>query len=258
MGGRMRPVIGITCSRLVGGAWGLYSPGHMMDYTFNEYSRAVLESGGCPVLLPTPQTKDTIKVILDCLSGLILSGGPDVHPRFYREQPLAGLGDLDEELDRTELAWARGAIARDLPVFCICRGIQVLNVSLGGSLYQDISKQVPEAIDHQQKAAKWINTHTIEVEKEGILYGMFRKHSVWVNGKHHQALKDVAPGLEIEARAPDGIVEAVRLRGKRFVLGVQWHPEGTFQNDIHSRKLFQSFVDVCREYLPEKAPSNEA
>lgn len=247
----MRPLIGITCSRRVGGAWGLYSPGHMMDYTFDDYSRSVLDCGASPVLLPIAQTDDSIEALLDQVAGLILSGGPDLHPRFYGESPQVNLGEVDEELDRIELAFARRGIEKDLPVFGICRGIQVLNVSLGGTLYQDITSQVPDAIGHQQKAAKFTNSHRIVLQPQSLLGGILGQQSIWVNGKHHQAIKDPAPDLAIDALAPDGVVEAVHHPGKRFVLGVQWHPEGTFKNDVHSHQLFRSFVDACRNYALE-------
>jgi putative glutamine amidotransferase len=148
----MRPLIGITCSRVVGGAWGLYSPGHMMDYTFDDYSQAICYSGGAPVLVPVAQNRETFQTILERLDGLLLSGGPDINPRFYGEEPLEGLGEIDEGLDQMELQIAKMAFKRNFPIFAICRGIQVLNVSLGGTLYQDIANQIKGSTNHTQKA----------------------------------------------------------------------------------------------------------
>ncbi len=238
----MKPLIGITCSRVVGGAWGLYSPGHFMDYTFNEYSEAIGYCGGAPVLIPVAQTKDTLEGILGRVDGLLLSGGPDINPKFYGEQPIAGLGEVDEGLDRMELEAARMALGKDLPVFGICRGIQTLNVALGGTLYQDIPSQVPGAINHTQKADKAVTTHSIRIEGKTALHRILRASEIWINGKHHQAIKDAAPSLTVSAHAEDGIIEAVEDPSKRFVLGVQWHPEGTWKEEPHSKKLFRAFV----------------
>jgi putative glutamine amidotransferase len=134
----MKPLIGITCSRVTGGAWGVYSLGHFMDYAFSDYSHAVLHSGGAPVIVPAAQDSDSLSRILDSVQGLILSGGPDVHPKRYGEEPMAGLGEVDEALDAMELMAAGLALERDMPILAICRGIQVLNIALGGTLYQDI------------------------------------------------------------------------------------------------------------------------
>jgi putative glutamine amidotransferase len=241
----MRPVIGITCSRLVGGAWGLYSPGHFMDYTFAEYSQAVLAVGGAPLLIPAAQNQESIESILDRLAGLILSGGPDVNPRFYGEQPLEGLGEVDEGLDLMELEVARAAVSRDIPILAICRGIQVLNVSQGGTLHQDIGRQVSGPISHGQKADKGVLTHTVRITQESRLFTIVESEEIWVNSKHHQAVKTVAPDLTISARASDGIIEAVEHPAKRFVLGVQWHPEGTWEHDPHSRSLFGALIQAA-------------
>jgi putative glutamine amidotransferase len=238
-------LIGITCSRATGGAWGIYSLGHFMDYTFSDYSQAILQAGGAPVILPAAQDRKSLERILSAVQGLILSGGPDIHPRRFGEEPLAGLGEVDETLDRMELMAAGLAVERNLPVLGICRGIQVLNVALGGTLYQDIASQVPESICHTPKADKAANTHTVRIAAGSRLHKLFGKREIWVNGKHHQAVKDVAPGLVVTARARDGVIEAVELPRKRFVVGVQWHPEGTWRDDPYSRKLFQAFVKTA-------------
>ena len=241
----MNPLIGITCSRVVGGAWGLYSPGHFMDYTFNEYSEAIRHFGGAPILIPVAQTTDTLETILGRVDGLLLSGGPDINPRCYGEQPLEGLGEVDEGLDRMELEAARIALRKDIPLFAICRGIQTLNVALGGTLYQDIPSQVQGAIHHAQKADKAVNTHSICIEGKTTLRKIFKKKEIWVNSKHHQAIKDVAPCLIISARGEDGVIEAVEAPKKKFALGVQWHPEGTWKEDSYSKKLFRAFVQTA-------------
>lgn len=241
----MKPLIGITCSRTVGGNWSVFSTGHFMDYTFDEYSRAILHSGGAPVLLPVAQDQGTLETILTHLNGLILSGGPDINPRNYNEQPLKGLGEIDDQLDHMELAAAREAYRLDIPILAICRGIQTLNVSMGGTLYQDLSLQVNQGINHSQKADKSINTHTVTITAETRLSEVFRKKKIWVNGKHHQAVKDPAPGFAVSAAASDGVVEAIEDNSKRFVVGVQWHPEGTWKSDQNSKRLFKTFLEAA-------------
>lgn len=241
----MKPLIGITCSRTVGGTWSVFSSEHFMDYTFDEYSRAILHSGGAPILLPVAQDKGTLKTIMTRLNGLILSGGPDINPRYYKEQPLNGLGEIDDELDHMELAAARMAYRLDLPILAICRGIQALNVSLGGNLYQDLSNQVDGVINHLQKADKSVNTHTVTITAGTRLSEVFRKKKIWVNGKHHQAVKDPAPGIVVSATAADGVVEAIEDPSKQFVVGVQWHPEGTWESDLNSKRLFKTFVKAA-------------
>jgi putative glutamine amidotransferase len=240
------PLIAITCSRLTGGAWGMYSLGHFMDYTFSDYSQAILHAGGAPVIVPAAQDQKSLGVILDAVKGLILSGGPDVNPRRFGEEPLAGLGEVDEALDRMELMAVRLAIDKNLPVLGICRGIQVLNVALGGTLYQDVASQVPEVLCHTPKADKAVNTHTVRIEAGSRLHRIIGKREIWVNGKHHQAIKDLAGGLVVTARAKDGVVEAVEHPRKRFAIGVQWHPEGTWRDDPSSQRLFAAFVQAAR------------
>jgi putative glutamine amidotransferase len=245
--GKKHPLIGITCSRATGGAWGAYSLGHFMDYSYSDYSHAVLGSGGAPVIIPAAQDRHSLRRILCALQGLILSGGPDVHPRRYGEEPLAALGEVDDDLDRMELMAAEMAIAEGLPLLAICRGIQVLNVALGGTLYQDIASQLPDSLGHAPKADKAVNTHRVRVAEGSRLHKLFgRKRDIWVNGKHHQAIKDLAPALAAVARAKDGIVEAVEVPGSLFAVGVQWHPEGTWREDAYSRKLFSALVSAAR------------
>ncbi len=243
----MKKLIGITCSRITGGAWGAYSLGQFMDYAGSDYSHAVLHSGGAPVIIPAVQDSGSLSRILNSVQGLILSGGPDVHPKRYGEEPMAGLGEVDEALDSMELTAAGLALERDIPILAICRGIQVLNLALGGTLYQDIPSQLPDSLCHNPKADKAVNTHTVRIEAGSRLRRIVGKPEIWVNGKHHQAVKDSAPGLVVTARARDGVIEAVEHPGKRYVIGVQWHPEGTWRDDACSKKLFLSFVRAAGE-----------
>jgi putative glutamine amidotransferase len=240
----MRPLIGITCSRRIVEGWGPDSPGDTIDYTFEEYSKAICRSGGAPMLIPIAQSRETLQTILGQMNGLLLSGGPDIHPKSYDEQPLPELGEVDEDLDRMELEIAKMAFQGNLPILAICRGVQVLNVSRGGTLYQDIPTQVRDSINHLQNVDKTIQTHIVRIEGKTLLHRIFRRREIWVNGKHHQAIKDLAPDFIVSARARDGIIEAVEHPSKLFILGVQWHPEGTWEKDPYSKKLFRAFVQA--------------
>jgi putative glutamine amidotransferase len=213
-----------------------------MNYMYEEYGRAVLKAGGAPVILPVAQDPETFNVLFERMDGLILSGGPDLNPKFYGDQPVHEMGDVDEDLDLMEIEAAKKALEKNIPVLGICRGLQVLNVSRGGTLFQDIPTQVKDAIGHNQKADKGTLTHSIRIEKGTLLHRIIRKGEIWVNGKHHQAVRRLSPDFIISARAPDGIVEAIEHPSKPFVLGVQWHPEGTWKNDAHSMRLFRAFV----------------
>jgi putative glutamine amidotransferase len=237
-----RPIIGITCSRSVNGRWSDYSLGHFMDFAFDAYSQAVLACGGAPLLIPISQDKNSLDAICGRIDGLILSGGPDVNPRFYKEEPRQGLKDVDEAQDLMELELTRQAVAADLPVFGICRGLQVLNVAMGGTLVQDIARQVPKACNHAPRADRSIVSHKVRIEPKTRLQSILQRHSLWVNSKHHQSVNRPASGLSVAAVATDGIIEALEADDRTFVIAVQWHPEGLWQKDASARKLFRALI----------------
>lgn len=249
----MRPLIGITCSRVVGGAWSQNSPGHFMDYTFDEYSSAVHHCGGAPILIPTTQNHESLQSICERLNGVVLTGGPDIDPHFYGEEPLSGLGEIDEAIDLTELAVAKIALKKDLPILGICRGLQVLNVSEGGTLYQDIPSQVKESINHLQKKDKRVNTHNVHIDGNTVLHSIFKRKKIRVNSRHHQAIKDLASSLIATTWTQDGLIEAAENPSKSFVIGVQWHPEGTWEKDPFSKKLFHSFIRASKLAAKQKS-----
>lgn len=242
----MQPLIGITCSRKTGGAWGVCSLEHFMDYTFSDYSQGLLHAGAAAVIIPAAHTPETLDTILNHLQGLVLSGGVDVHPRHYGENPIQALGELDDELDVMELGITRLALERNIPLLAICRGIQVLNVALGGTLYQDLPSQMPGSICHTPKADKRVMAHAVRLTEDGLLHRLCETSEIRVNSQHHQAIKQLAPGLVVEATAPDGVIEAVVYPANRFVLGVQWHPEGTWRQDVYSKHIFEALVAAIR------------
>lgn len=213
-----------------------------MEYAFDAYSQAVLNCGGAPLLIPISQDRSSIGAICSRLDGLILSGGPDINPRFYKDEPHQGLKDVDAAQDQMELEITRQALAASIPVFGICRGLQLLNVAMGGTLYQDIAREVPKACDHAPKADRSIVTHKVRIESGTLLQATLQRRSLWVNSQHHQSVKEPAPGLIASAAASDGIIEALEDPRQHFVLGVQWHPEGLWQKEVSARKLFKALI----------------
>lgn len=242
-----RPVIGVTCSRCVGGQWSTYSLGHFMDYALDAYSRAVLACGGAPLLIPVEQNKSSMEAICKGLGGLILTGGPDIHPRAYLQEPLIGLKEIDQPADQMEIALARLALQQDLPILGICRGLQVLNVAMGGNLYQDLATQKPDAINHSPAADRAVHTHQVTIEPGSRLHGIVQRRRLWVNSQHHQAVREPAAKLVPSAHADDGVIEAAEFLGRRFVVAVQWHPEGLWQSDQAARRLFKALIRAATE-----------
>jgi len=214
-----------------------------------DYIDAIRLAGGLPLLLPSypaGEEPPSAREILSGLDALILSGGCDVDPGHFGEEPLPALGRVSPERDCAEIPLAKEALRRDLPILAICRGAQVLNVAAGGSLYQDLYSQVGGALQHLQKAPRWHGVHSISVIRESKLERILGSTRVTVNSIHHQAVKEVAGGFQIAARAPDGVIEAIEMPDATFILGVQWHPESMVRHDAGMLALFSELVRVAK------------
>jgi putative glutamine amidotransferase len=209
----------------------------------------VIRAGAAPLLIPAVTDERLLRSIYVSLDGLVLSGGGDVHPIHFGEALHEKCEPVLPERDETELALARWAVDDGKPLLAICRGIQVLNVALGGSLYQDIEDQIPRAERHRwyPDYPRDLLSHTVAVTPETRLARVLGTVSLGVNSMHHQALKDVAPGLIVVARAPDGVIEGLDVDGHPFALGVQWHPEELAAGDPAQQGLFDALVEACRE-----------
>ncbi|MEW5865692.1 MAG: gamma-glutamyl-gamma-aminobutyrate hydrolase family protein [Bacillota bacterium] len=229
----MRPLIGITCSTESNG-----SRRHILSY---DYVHAVGAAGGDPVILP-PSDAQAASNLANTLDGILLSGGVDIDPRHFGEDPHPRLGSIDPERDDFELALVRAALQVGTPLLAICRGIQVLNVAAGGTLFQDIPSQMSGAIKHRQDAPRHHASHRVTVERHSKLAGMVGAGEVLVNSFHHQAVRDLAPGFIVSARATDGVIEGIESTHDLFVVGVQWHPES--MTDVYPAMLeiFATFV----------------
>lgn len=236
-----RPLIGLTT------ALRQDSPGIMSAGIRRTYVQAVLDAGGLPVLIP-PAPEDVLRETFFRLDGLLLPGGGDVAPAHYGEPPHPKLGAVEPERDELELALCRLALAGDKPLLAICRGIQVMNVATGGTLYQDIPSQHQTAIGHASDLSLARNyiAHNVLIEPGSHLANLVGSEPLAVNSWHHQALKDIGRGLVVTGRAPDGIVEAVEASGHRFAVGVQFHPEDLYPTSARVQQLFRGFVLACQ------------
>ena len=249
MASKQQPIVGITCDGIQP-AHSHHPPRVGQNQT---YVNALIRAGAAPMLLPNVVDKELLRVLYESLDGLLLSGGGDIDPAHYDESIHEKCGRIDAERDEAELTLARWAVEDGKPLLAICRGIQIMNVALGGSLYQDIHAQVPDSLEHTwyPEHPRQHRSHTVAVTSGTRLAQILGEASVPVNSLHHQALKDLAPLLTVSARAPDQVVEAVELGnlshgGHPFALGVQWHPEELAPDDLRQQGLFDSLVESCK------------
>lgn len=239
----MKKIIGIGGS-LMFDEGGMF-PGYARAYVNNDYVAAVLAAGGIPLIIPVSTDKDVVDAQLGLVDGLILSGGYDVNPLVFGEEPHRLLGTTLDDRDTFDTMLIKGALAAGKPILGICRGVQILNAVCGGTLYQDCSLAENSNVKHWQGNQPTHRTHTIWIEKESVLHDIFGDKTI-VNSFHHMALKDIAPGFKVTARAQDGIVEAFEKEEGSFVLGVQFHPEMMYR-DEDMLKLFKIFIEKTEE-----------
>ena len=235
----MKPIIGITSN--------IDSTTHSLQ---NTYIQAVIAVDGVPLLVPTGLECD-VQQISTLLDGLIVSGGGDMNPQLFNEEPVPELGNVTPERDTIELELVRHMLTLDKPILGICRGHQVLNVAFGGSLYQDINSQSASPIlQHDQKAKREHQSHAVHIEKGTILASITDSKKIMVNSFHHQALKDIPSPLIVSGKASDGIIESIESPQHSFVVGVQWHPEALMgKDDQVSMRLFSAYIKACLERM---------
>lgn len=241
-----RPVIGIATQTLPG-VPGERQPCWLMGRSYIEELRKV---GGVPWVIPLiPHDPDTLGAIFERLDGVFITGGVDVDPCCYGEEKTCLCGTTDRDRDAVEIALLRHALTRNLPVLAVCRGIQILNVACGGTLYQDVMAQVPAALKHdyfptpEQPSRKYL-AHDVTVQRDSRLGHILGDARVPVNSMHHQAIKTLAPNLAATAHAPDGIIEAVEGTGAQYLVAVQWHPEELTETQPGMARLFRTFADA--------------
>jgi len=236
------PVIGI--------ATGIYNQGSEERISVStSYLSAVETAGGVPLILPPGLDKRSTDGLFSRINGLLLIGGGDVDPARYGEKRHEKTGDVYPVRDEHEIGMVARAMAANRPIMAICRGIQVLNVALGGSLHQDLPSDPGGPIRHSQKEPGKQATHRIVLSPDAVrLFSILGAREIMVNSFHHQAVKRPGDGLQAVAHSDDGVIEAVESKDKdRFVLGVQWHPELMVTDDPHARALFSALVSSCRK-----------
>jgi putative glutamine amidotransferase len=213
----------------------------------HDYIEAIRLTGGIPIVLPITEGKEIIEKQMQLVDGLLLSGGYDVSPLFYGEEPKKGLEAIRSDRDFYELQLLQMARNTQKPILGICRGLQLLNVAFGGTLYQDIGLALPHALQHNQKGKPEEALHTIKLVAHTKLQKIMEGESMVTNTIHHQAIKDLAPGLIANAYTSDGLIEGIEGENDPFILGVQWHPELMFGKHPHMLKLFSAFVEAARQ-----------
>jgi putative glutamine amidotransferase len=231
-----RPVIGVTVSMTVG-----TTPERA--YVNSAYLRAVQQAGGVPVVLPPQLDQASFAHLARGLDGLLLTGGGDIDPARFGEVAHASVYEVVPARDALELAVIRSVIDRRRPILAVCRGIQVLNVALGGTLFQDVGTDPGTELQHSQTEPRDQPTHKVTIRSGSRLAQALGTDELEVNSMHHQAVKTLGAGLEAVAWAPDQIIEGVEMGDdSRFVLGVQWHPEELTAESEPARRLFAALV----------------
>lgn len=215
------------------------------------YATAIEQAGGIILATGRPRDEEEIRAIAELSDGLLLTGGSDVCPELYKEER-RHCNNINRERDELEVALVKQMLRLGKPVLGICRGMQVMNVALGGSLYQDIMQEMPNAIEHDFHFDKKgvalprdFRAHEVIIASETLLGSIFKTTTSAVNSLHHQGVKTLGKGFVASAHTSDGLVEAIELPGYSFVLGVEWHPEEL--GDESSKKIFQSFIDAARK-----------
>lgn len=241
------PLIGVTADLSGVPAKGTHAAQEIALFLPQRYCRAIQEVGGIPLILPPIASRNGLRRILQGLDAILISGGNfDIHPSYYGEKPIRALGLIKEERTEFELELVDLALKQNLPLLGICGGAQAINVALGGSLYQDIATQVPNATKHEQGAKSDKGGHPIRIHPGTRLRQIVQRQTMEVNTTHHQAVRKVGKGLAINATAEDGLIEGLESSNHPFVLGVQWHPEILAHKDPPERKIFSSFIAAAR------------
>lgn len=239
-----KALIGISCAH----------PDNDFSSVRRTYSESVLNAGGIPILIPIITSEEVLATIVDMLDGLILTGGEDVHPRYYNEEPIEELGEVNDVRDVYDLTLIRLATERKLPTLGICRGEQLINVAFGGSLYQDIPAQYADStVKHNQEASSKYSTHYVTLLPGSTIATLTGEKELCTNTHHHQAVKQVAPGFKVTAWACDSIPEAIESCEGLPMWGVQFHPEPQAMNgDSIMIKFFEFLNEQALQYRSSK------
>ncbi len=227
-----KPLIGITPAR---------ENSYQQVKLRREYIEVITAAGGIPILLPIQYDREIINCYLEIIDGLLLTGGGDIDPFLFGEEPVVGVREIDAQRDYFEVKLTKKALNRQIPILGICKGCQIINIAAGGDIYQDLYSQKEGIIEHFQKTARQLPAHNIIIEQNSYLYRITEKENFRVNSFHHQAVRNTAPLFQAVARARDGVIEAIEKK-EGFVLGVQWHPESMYKDWEEHFYIFKEFI----------------
>jgi putative glutamine amidotransferase len=253
---KKRPLIGITTQTLhaIDGIPAMLPPSVVMN---QRYYDAVADSGGVPVLIPLLDHSEALRGVYEVCDGLLLPGGVDIDPTFFGEDPHPKLGRTDPARDRVELQLTKWAVADGKPLLGLCRGLQVINVALGGTLYQDIEAQYPDAVKHDCFPIYGYRrdhlAHEVALQRDSRMREVMEAERIPVNSMHHQGIKALSSELVASGVAPDGLVEAAESPNDHFLVGVQWHPEVFERTDPQTQRLFREFVAQTEQFARHSA-----
>ncbi|BEO89236.1 gamma-glutamyl-gamma-aminobutyrate hydrolase family protein [Fusobacterium nucleatum] len=239
-----RPIIGISSSVIVDEA-GSFA-GYKRAYVNKDYVDAVVRAGGVPLIIPFSTDKEVIISQAQLIDGLILSGGHDINPYNYGQEPSQKIGEIFPERDTYEMILLEESKKRNIPILGICRGFQLINVAAGGTLYQDLSLIPGNILKHNQVSNPTLKTHKVEIKENSFISSIFGKETM-VNSFHHQVIDKVANDFIVVAKASDGVVEAIEHKTYKFLVAVQWHPEMLAVNCEKARELFSKFVEEAKK-----------
>jgi putative glutamine amidotransferase len=245
------PIIGITCSMEYDEKGRKYPTAYAFDWLKRSYYKAVERAGGVAIILPNTKSRENVDALLNIVDGLLISGGNDVDPVFYRERRKAKNLNITPERDIFEIALVRKAKDRQMPLLAICRGMQLVNIAFGGSLYQDFSFEQKFLNHTLEGSTVYHKRHPVIIQEESKLFCIVQKKKIIVNTSHHQMVKKVGSGLVTSAWSEeDGVIEAIESEDDNFLLCVQWHPE--LMKDKSSKVLFDSLVRYAGVYKLKK------
>ena len=211
------------------------------------YMKGIEQAGGIPVMLPLTSGEEGLWQIAEEMDGFLYTGGQDISPSRYAQKRAEKCGQCCKERDEMETILFRMAYEKDRPLLGICRGIQSINVFMGGTLYQDLPSEHPSDVEHHQSPPYDAPVHSVTMIEAGPLYELLHRKTILVNSYHHQAIRMLAPKMLAMAVSEDGLVEAAYVPGKKFIWGIQWHPELLYQNDENSRTIFSELIRMARQ-----------
>jgi putative glutamine amidotransferase len=212
-------------------------------YVNSDYIEAIEKVDATPIMIPVVLSDESLDIYIDICDGFLFSGGIDINPIYYNQDPHKKLGTINSKLDEFQLKLMKKVLKSEKPFLAICRGLQILNVVCGGTLYQDLDEITNNTIQHQQSGERYNLIHKVYFEKNSILHGLYGKET-YVNSFHHQSIHELGSNLLITGRASDGVIEAVEVKNYNFGLGVQWHPEMMFSHFEYVKPLFESLVSA--------------